>query len=145
MNGQGPRPINEKIGTEEFRKGMASVLLSVHYGRVVLVENRKRELPMAVLVPPSLWHGLGQMKREVNGLSTHPDGRGGYLTRTQVAANLHAEACRLGGETYQLTAGETTAVRGLLAELAGRYPDEPLGELAGEWADRLGTRTAPSL
>lgn len=142
----GPRPISETYGTNQFRNDLAEILDMVRLtSRVVLIENQRRMAPMAVVISPELWQALGRMKLEVTGMSHHPDGTGGYLTRTELATKLHAAAAELGGETYQLTAGETTAVRGLLTELASRHPDEPLGQLAEEWADRLGTRTAPSL
>lgn len=144
----GPRPIDEKVGSEEFRNNQATYLARASNGLVFLVTKRGPKgigpEKLAVVISPTLWDGLGRMKRDLNGLSTRPTGDGGYLTRDQLARHLQIESEQIGGETYQLTAGEMRAIHGLIGELAGRYPDEALGQLAAEWADRLGTRTAPT-
>lgn len=140
----GPRPIDEVLGTIEFRNNITRYLDKVTAGEVLAIRNEKRKIDLAVVVSPTLWDNLGRTERGLTGLSTHPDGNDVYLTRTELATQLNDAAHRIGGETYQLTAGETATVRGLLAELAGQHADEPLGQLAGEWAARLGKRTAPT-
>lgn len=145
----GPRAIDEEIGTDAFRKEHATYLARANQGQVVLITKK---IPkglggtedLAVLISPTLWDNLGRQQRARTGLSTVPDGEGGYLTRDQLARQLQAESERIGEDTYQVTAGEMRAIRGLLAELAGGYADEPLGQLAAEWSVRLGTRTAPT-
>lgn len=139
----GPRPIDEVIGTNQFRDGAARFLDRVRTGgEVLLVRNEKRRIDTAVLVPPPTWEALGLMKRDLNRYSSRPNGTGGYFTREQLATQLLTEANELGGETVQLSAGEARCVAGLLAELAAHRGDEALGQLAGEWADRLGKRSA---
>jgi len=140
----GPRPIDEVVGTIKFRNNITPYLDKVTAGQVLVIRNEKRKIDLAVVVSPTLWDNLGRMQRGLTEQSTHPNGNGGYLTRTELATQLDGAAHLIGGETYQLTAGETAAVRGLLAELAGQHADEPLGQLAGEWAARLGKRTAPT-
>lgn len=142
----GPQPIDEVVGAEDFRKALADYLDRVkHGGQTFVVRNQKRRTDMAVVMPPELWAELGRLKREADGLSStpRPDGDG-FITRDQLAQYVQIESERLGEETYQLTTGEMRAMRGLIAELAGRYPDEHLGQLAQEWADRLGKRIAPT-
>lgn len=139
----GPRPIDDVIGTNQFRYATAQFLDRVrNRGHVLLIRNEKRGIDMAVMVPPMLWHSLGLMKRDLNRYSSRPNGTGGYFTREELAVQLLAEANELGGETVQLSAGEAGCVAGLLAELAAHRGDEALGQLAGEWADRLGKRSA---
>jgi len=146
----GPRPIDEEIGTDAFRKEHATYLARANQGQVVLITKRVPKglggtEDLALLISPTLWDALGRVKRDRNGLTTWPNGAGGYLTRDQLARYLQVESERIGEETYQLTAGEMRLIKGLIAEIAGRYADEPLGQLAGEWVNRLGTRTAPTV
>lgn len=137
--------VDEVISSERFRKGLADFLDSVkHGGRKLLVRNERRNIDMAVVLSPTEWDRLGRSAREDEGLSTHRSPVGGFLSRDQLARDLQAQSERLGGETFQLTAGEMQAIRGLLAELGGRYTDEPLGQLAEEWSNRLGKRIAPT-
>lgn len=139
----GPRPIDAEIGTNEFRYAAAQFFDRVRtQGHVLLVRNQKRNVDVAVLVSPALWSSLGLMKRDLIRYSSRPDGAGGYFTREQLAVQLAAEAEQLGGEAVQLSAGEAGCVAGLLEELAAHRGDEALGELAREWADRLGKRSA---
>jgi hypothetical protein len=141
----GPQPIDEVVGAEAFRNDLADYLeRTKHGGQTFIVRNQKRRMDMAVVIPTPLWERLGRMQRDDDGLSTRPDGDGGYLTRDQLARYLHSESERIGEETYQLTAAEMRLIRGLITEIAGRYPDEELGQLADEWAARLGKRTAPT-
>jgi hypothetical protein len=146
----GPRPIGHTYGTNAFRDDQASILDEVvDNGDVVLIEKRgtKRSgpRPMAVVISPDLWNLLGLLQRDLDGASAYPDGAGGFLSHDQLAAHLRTESEQLGGETYQLTAGEMRLMRAMLTELASVHPDDALGPLAREWADRLGTRTAPSM
>jgi hypothetical protein len=141
----GPKPIDEEVGANEFREGLAKYLDRTKHGSTVfLVRNQKRNMDMAVVIPPGLWEELGHLERKADGLSTTPNGAGGHLSRRQLADYLQIQSERIGEETYQLTAGEVRMICGLLGELAGHYPGENLGKLAREWADRLGTRIAPT-
>lgn len=142
----GPGPIDLEIDTTAFRNGQASLLEQVSQGQTLAIRKRgpggwRR---VAVIISPTLWDRLGRAARGADGLSTMPDGAGGYLTRDQLARHLQVESERIGEEAYQLTSGEMRAIQGLLVELAGQHADEPLGQLAGEWAVRLSKRTAPT-
>lgn len=142
----GPQAIDLEIETTAFRDNQAALLEQVGQGQVLAVRKRAPGgfRRVAVIISPTLWERMGRIKRDAAGLSTMPDGNGGYLTRDQLARHLQVESERIGEETYQLTSGEMRAIRGLLAELAGCNADEALGQLAGEWAGRLGKRTAPT-
>jgi hypothetical protein len=142
----GPGPIDLEIETTAFRNDQAALLEQVSQGQVLAIRKRGPGgfRQVAVIISPTLWDRLGRIKRAASGLSTMPDGNGGYLTRDQLARHLQVESERIGEEAYQLTTGEMRAIQGLLAELAGHHADEPLGQLAGEWAGRLGKRTAPT-
>ncbi len=142
----GPEPIDLEIETTAFRTEQAALLEQVSQGQRLAIRKRgpggfRR---VAVIISPTLWERLGRATRADNGLSNMPDGNGGYLTRDQLARTLQAESERIGEEAYQVTTGEMRAIQGLLAELASQCADEPLGQLAGEWAGRLGKRTAPT-
>jgi hypothetical protein len=142
---EGPKAIDEEVGANELRVGLAQYLdRTKHASMVFLVRNQKRSMDMAVLVPPGLWEELGHLERAGDGLSSTPGPAGGYLSRRQLADYLQIQSEQIGEETYQLTAGEMRLVCGLLGELAGQHPGEPLSTLAREWADRLGTRIAPT-
>lgn len=140
----GPRSVDEVVATTVFRHAAAQYFDDVrNRGHVVLIRNEKRNFDVAVLIPPDLWKGLGQLKRDLSQNSSRRDGNGGYITRTELAGQLAAEADRLGHfNAVQLSAGEASCVAGLLEELAAHRGDEALGELAREWADRLGKRSA---
>lgn len=142
---EGPKAIDEVVAADEFRTGLANYLdKTKHGGTVFLIRNQKRRLDMAVVVPPGLWEELGYLERDRDGLSTKPSGHGGYLSREQLARYLEMQSEQMGEETYQLTAGEMRLIHGLITELAGQRAGESLGQLAQEWADRLGTRIAPT-
>lgn len=128
------------VGVRQLRDDMRALLDAVqHHGDHVTITRNAR--PAAVLVSPDVWARYAAAERADDGLcAVHNTDSGEPMTRDQLAANLHTLADSLGGLTVQLSAGEASAISGLLDEFAMYLNGEPLGALALEWAARLARR-----